>query len=167
MIKIMNLSTVLLTLVLTTVVATGTPTVLAEKSRSESPEYQHGYKDGAVQAGANINSTNGFMTISVYLRDIQCQPSWSAEYCSGYKAGYAAELSEQLALAEEKLGPYAQGFKEGFADAKSVIPIQGLTTDNIDCQSPNNLSGQDSIQYCKGYEDGFVGENNALLNEQR
>jgi hypothetical protein len=99
------------------------------------------------------------------LRDIQCQASWSAYYCSGYKAGYAAELSDQLAFAKEKLGPYAQGFKQGFADAKIMKPTQGLTTDNVDCQSPDNLSGQDSIQYCKGYEDGFVAENNVLLNK--
>ncbi|MFL6422206.1 MAG: hypothetical protein ACJ71R_01280 [Nitrososphaeraceae archaeon] len=41
-----------------------------------------------------------------------------------------------------------------------------MTIDNVDCQSPdNNLSGQDSIQFCKGYQDGFGAENNALLNK--
>ena len=41
-------------------------------------------------------------------------------------------------------------------------PTQGLTRDDVDCTSPNNLSGQDSIQYCKGYEDGYAAQNNAL-----
>jgi hypothetical protein len=41
----------------------------------------------------------------------------------------------------------------------------GLTTDNVDCESPSNLSGQDSIRFCNGYEDGFVAKNNALLKK--
>jgi hypothetical protein len=52
------LSTILLILVLTTA-ATATPIALAEKSKSGSPEYQQGYRDGAVQAEANINKANG------------------------------------------------------------------------------------------------------------
>lgn len=63
-------------------------------------------------ADANINRASGTRTISVDLRDIQCQPGWTADYCSEYKAGYAAELSDQLALAKEKLGLYTQGFKK-------------------------------------------------------
>jgi hypothetical protein len=60
---------------------------------------------------------------------------------------------------------YEQGYEKGVADAKLTTPTVGLTTDNVDCESPSNLSGQDSIQYCKGYEDGFVAENNALLHK--
>jgi len=45
-----------------------------------------------------------------------------------------------------------------------TTPTAGLTPDNVDCESPSNLSGQDSIQYCRGYDDGFVAENNVLLH---
>ena len=41
------------------------------------------------------------------------------------------------------------------ADAKLTTPTVGLTTDNVDWESPSNLSGQDSIRFCNGYEDGF------------
>ena len=60
---------------------------------------------------------------------------------------------------------YKQGYEKGVADAKLTTPTAGLTTDNVDCESPSNLSGQASIQYCKGYEEGFVAENNALLHK--
>ncbi|HZA06584.1 MAG TPA: hypothetical protein VE619_02665, partial [Nitrososphaeraceae archaeon] len=61
---------------------------------------------------------------------------------------------------------YKQGYEKGIADAKSTIttPTPGLTTDDVDCTSPNSLSGQASIQYCRGYEDGYVAENNLLLH---
>jgi hypothetical protein len=60
---------------------------------------------------------------------------------------------------------YKQVYQKGVADAKLVTPTVGLTTDNVDCESPGNTSGQDSIQYCRGYEDGFVAENNVLLQK--
>jgi hypothetical protein len=60
---------------------------------------------------------------------------------------------------------YKQGYEKGVADAKLTTPTAGLTTDNIYCESPRNMLGQDSIHYYIGYEDGFIVENNALLHK--
>ena len=36
------------------------------------------------------------------------------------------------------------------------------SSDDVDCESPENLSGQDSIDYCRGYDQGFAQQNNAM-----
>jgi hypothetical protein len=40
-----------------------------------------------------------------------------------------------------------------------------MTSDDVDCESPDNLSGQDSIDYCKGYEQGFAEQNNVMAEK--
>jgi hypothetical protein len=90
---------------------------------------------------------------------------------NGYNRGFNECGGKALPVASNVAGSsnvtsssvFKQGYEKGVADAKLTTPTAGLTTDNVDCESPSNLSGQDSIQYCKGYEEGFVAENNALL----
>jgi hypothetical protein len=40
-----------------------------------------------------------------------------------------------------------------------------MTSDDVDCESPDNLSGQDSIDYCKGYDQGFAQQNNVMAEK--
>ncbi len=94
------------------------------------------------------------------------------EFMSGYNTGFSACNGKALPLASNvdssnvtSSSMHRQGYEKGVADAKLTTPTAGLTTDNVDCESPSNLSGQDSIQYCRGYEDGFLAENNALLHK--
>jgi hypothetical protein len=96
------------------------------------------------------------------------------EFMSGYNRGFSECIGKALTVSSDVASSssndtsstvFKQGYEKGVADAKLTTPTVGLTTDNVDCESPSNLSGQDSIQYCKGYEEGFVAENNALLHE--
>jgi hypothetical protein len=57
------------------------------------------------------------------------------------------------------------GLSDGKRDAKASTPTSTMTPDQVDCESPDNLSGQDSVDYCKGYEQGFAQENNILLGK--
>jgi hypothetical protein len=93
---------------------------------------------------------------------------------SGYNRGFSTCSSKASAVASNvgssssngtSSSVFKQGYEKGVADAKLTTPTAGLTTDNVDCESPSNLSGQASIQYCRGYEEGFVAENNALLHK--
>jgi hypothetical protein len=38
-----------------------------------------------------------------------------------------------------------------------------MTSDDVDCESPDNLFGQDSIDYCTGYQQGFAEQNNNMM----
>jgi hypothetical protein len=38
-----------------------------------------------------------------------------------------------------------------------------MTSDDVDCESPDNLFSQDSIDYCTGYQQGFAEQNNMML----
>jgi REJ domain len=80
------------------------------------------------------------------------------------------------AIAKESL--FNKGLKDGEKDAKDVAssssatsdqktmaPTSTTTTDDVDCESPDNLSGQDSIDYCKGYEQGFTEQNNLMAEK--
>jgi hypothetical protein len=61
---------------------------------------------------------------------------------------------------------FDKGLSDGERDAKIVAktmtPSTTTTPDNVDCESPANLSDQDSIDYCKGYEQGFTQQNNIM-----
>ena len=49
---------------------------------------------------------------------------------------------------------------------KTMTAPQSTTMpDDVDCESPDNLSGQDSIDYCKGYEQGFAEQNNMMAEK--
>jgi hypothetical protein len=37
------------------------------------------------------------------------------------------------------------------------------SSDDVDCESPENLSGQDSIDYCRGYDQGFAQKGNSAI----
>jgi hypothetical protein len=50
-------------------------------------------------------------------------------------------------------------------NAKTMRPTSSMTSDDVDCESPGNLFGQDSIDYCKGYENGLAGQNNMMLGK--
>ena len=58
----------------------------------------------------------------------------------------------------------SDGQKDAKTDAKMNAKAMTPTTssDDIDCESPDNLSGQDSIDYCKGYDQGFTEQNNIM-----
>ncbi|HJT50141.1 MAG TPA: hypothetical protein VJ729_18335, partial [Nitrososphaeraceae archaeon] len=73
---------------------------------------------------------------------------------------------------------FNKGLNQGEADAKEVSssPVTNseqrtmaapstMTSDDVDCESPDNLSGQDSIDYCKGYEQGFAQQNNVMAEK--
>jgi hypothetical protein len=64
---------------------------------------------------------------------------------------------------------FDKGLIDGQRDAqiniKTMRPTSTTTSDDVDCESPDNLSGQDSIDYCKGYENGLAGQNNMMLGK--
>jgi hypothetical protein len=77
------------------------------------------------------------------------------------------------AIAKESL--FNKGQKDGKRDAKIFASTPStatsnqktnaptsttMTPDDIDCEAPDNLFGQDSIDYCKGYDQGFAKQNN-------
>jgi REJ domain len=51
------------------------------------------------------------------------------------------------------------------SDQKTMAAPSTTTPDDVDCESPDNLSGQDSIDYCKGYEQGFTEQNNLMAEK--
>src|SRR5919199_382279 len=79
--------------------------------------------------------------------------------------------AEPHPIAKESI--FNKGLNDGEKDAKEVatsdqktIGASSTTTpDNVDCESPDNLSGQDSIDYCKGYEQGFTEQNNLMAQK--
>ena len=64
---------------------------------------------------------------------------------------------------------FDKGLIDGQRDAqiniKTMRPSSTTTSDDVDCESPSNLSGQDSIDYCKGYENGLAAQNNMMLGK--
>jgi hypothetical protein len=79
------------------------------------------------------------------------------------------------AIAKESI--FDKGLSDGQKDAKTMASISAatarsanatapaanmMTPDDVDCESPDNLSGQDSIDYCKGYDKGFAEQNNLM-----
>jgi hypothetical protein len=75
------------------------------------------------------------------------------------------------AIAKESI--FNKGLNDGEKDAKEVATSDQktmaapstTTPDDVDCESPDNLSGQDSIDYCKGYEQGFTEQNNLMAQK--
>ena len=65
---------------------------------------------------------------------------------------------------------FDKGLSDGQKDAKTDAKMNAKTftttpttsSDDVDCESPSNLSGQDSIDYCKGYDQGFTEQNNMM-----
>jgi hypothetical protein len=57
------------------------------------------------------------------------------------------------------------GQRDTQINVKTMRPTSTTTSDDVDCESPDNLSGQDSIDYCKGYENGLAGQNNLMLGK--
>jgi hypothetical protein len=136
--------------------------VMAKKGTPFQAGYDHGCNDAKVTFSARYINQPG-----------KGSNFHTQEFMSGYNRGFSI-CSEASAVASNvdsssrnvTLSPsYKQGYQKGVADAKLVTPTVGLTRDNVDCESPGNTSGQDSIQYCRGYEDGFVAENNVLLKK--
>jgi hypothetical protein len=141
--------------------------VISKKGTLFQAGYDHGCNDVKVMFSAR------------YINQPAKGPSFhTQEFMSGYDAGFSACSSKSSALASNVGSSssrsnnnstlsslYKQGYEKGVTDAKLTTPTAGLTADNVDCESPSNLSGQDSIQYCKGYDDGFVAENNVLLHK--
>jgi hypothetical protein len=129
--------------------------------------YDAGYSHGCSDAKLTFSER--------YINQPGKGPSFhTQEFMSGYNRGFstcsgkASEAASNVASSisnSNSSSVFKQGYEKGIADAKLITPTVGLTTDNVDCESPRDLSGQDSIQYCKGYEDGFVAENNALLHK--
>ena len=128
------------------------------------------------QAGFDHGCNDAKVTFSArYINQPGKGPGFhTQEFMSGFNSGFSScsgkgsTVSSNIASSSSNgtsSSVFKQGYEKGVADAKLTTPITGLTTDNVDCESPSNLSGQDSIQYCGGYEEGFVAENNALLHK--
>ena len=73
---------------------------------------------------------------------------------------------------------FNKGLNQGEKDAKEISSNSAttseqrtmaapstMTSDDVDCESPDNLSGQDSIDYCKGYDQGFAEQNNMMAEK--
>jgi hypothetical protein len=61
---------------------------------------------------------------------------------------------------------FDKGLSDGEKDAKEIAPPPSvMRSDDVDCESPDNMSGQDSIDYCKGYEQGFAEQNNMMAEK--
>jgi hypothetical protein len=71
-------------------------------------------------------------------------------------------LPSQHPIAKKPI--FDKGQSDGARDAqlvaKSTRPTSHMTSDDVDCESPDNLIGQDSIDYCTGYQQGFAEQNN-------
>jgi|SRR5919198_756536 hypothetical protein len=127
------------------------------------------------QAGYDHGCSDAKETFSLrYINQPGKGPSFhTQEFMNGYNRAFSACSGKASPVASDigssnngtSTPVFKQGYEKGVADAKLTTPTVGLTTDNVDCESPSNLSGQDSIEYCRGYEDGFVAENNALLHK--
>ncbi|MFL6403980.1 MAG: hypothetical protein ACJ71M_10940, partial [Nitrososphaeraceae archaeon] len=83
-------------------------------------------------------------------------------------------IASHQAIAKESI--FNKGLSDGEKDAKEIAPppsairsdqktIEPMTSDDVDCESPDNLSGQDSIDYCKGYDQGFAEQNNMMAEK--
>jgi hypothetical protein len=57
----------------------------------------------------------------------------------------------------------SDGARDAQLVAKSTRLTSHMTSDDVDCESPDNLSGQDSIDYCTGYQQGFAEKNNNMM----
>lgn len=138
-------------------------TAMAKKGTPFQAGFDHGCNDAKVMFSAR------------YINQLGKGPNFhTQEFMSGYNRGFSKCIGKgpnvysnvgSSSSNSTSSSLYKQGYEKGVADTKLVTPTVGLTTDNVDCGSPSNLSGQDSIQYCRGYEEGFVAENNALLHK--
>jgi hypothetical protein len=161
--------TAVVALVLLTAASSGAMQgVMAKKGTPFQAGYNHGCNDAKVTFSAR------------YINQTGKGPSFhTKEFMNGYNRGFSTCSSGKASAVASNVGSgnstrssnvtssslYKQGYQKGVSDAKLLTPTTELTTDNVDCESPRNMSGQDSIQYCRGYEDGFVAENNVLLHK--
>jgi hypothetical protein len=83
-------------------------------------------------------------------------------------------IASHQAIAKESI--FNKGLSDGEKDAKEIAPptsairsdqktIEPMTSDDVDCETPDNMSGQDSIDYCKGYQQGFAEQNNMMTEK--
>ena len=87
-------------------------------------------------------------------------------------------IASHQAIAKESL--FNKGQKDGKKDAKTFASAPStatsdqetnaatsstMTSGDVDCESPDNLFGQDSIDYCKGYGQGFAKQNNLMAEK--
>ena len=138
--------------------------VMAKKGTPFQAGYDHGCSDAKITISARYINQPG-KGPSFHTQEFMSGYNRGFSTCSGGKASAVASNVGSSSINSTSASLYKQGYEKGVADAKLTTPTAGLTTDNIDCESPSNMSGQDSIQYCRGYEDGFVAENNALLHK--
>jgi hypothetical protein len=82
-------------------------------------------------------------------------------------------IASHQAIAKESI--FNKGLSDGEKDAKTFASASTMTSDqktfasastmipdDVDCETPDNISGQDSIDYCKGYQQGFAEQNNTM-----
>src|SRR5215217_441603 len=70
---------------------------------------------------------------------------------------------------------FNKGLNQGEKDAKEIASSSAeqrtmeapstMTSDDVDCESPDSLSGHNSIDYCRGYEQGFAQQNNVMAEK--
>ena len=161
-----NMNTKLLIVALLIIVAASFSLIIQSAIAKKGTPFQAGYDHGCNDANVTFSAR--------YINQPGKSPSFhTQEFMSGYNTGFGACNITASSLASNvnsssnvtSSSMYKQGYEKGVADAKLTTPTAGLTTDKIDCESPGNLPGQYSIQYCKGYEHGFIAENNALLHK--
>jgi hypothetical protein len=137
--------------------------VMAKKGTPFQAGYDHGCSDAKVTFSARYINQPGKGS-SFHTQEFMSGYNRGFNECGGKPSAVASNVGSSSSNGTSST-MYKRGYEKGVADAKLTTPTAGLTTDNVDCESPSNLSGQDSIQYCRGYEEGFVAENNALLHK--
>ncbi|HZA06719.1 MAG TPA: hypothetical protein VE619_03360, partial [Nitrososphaeraceae archaeon] len=73
---------------------------------------------------------------------------------------------------------FDKGLSDGQRDAMTVVAHsttagtatmaatqKTMTSDDVDCEAPDNVTGQASIDYCRGYEKGFAEQNNLMAGK--
>jgi hypothetical protein len=66
----------------------------ANAAEIEDNEFLGGYRTGAFQAADDIKHHREPQSAS--QSDIPCQPTFSTEFCTGYKAGYSHEMFDEI-----------------------------------------------------------------------
>ena len=138
-------------------------TAMAKKGTPFQAGFDHGCNDAKVMFSARYINQPG-KGPNFHTQEFMSGYNRSFSKCIGKGPNVSSNVGSSSSNSTSS-SLYKQGYEKGVADAKLTTPTAGLTTDNVDCESPSNLSGQDSIQYCRGYEEGFVAENNALLHK--
>jgi hypothetical protein len=62
----------------------------------KSSDYMSGYRSGVIQADKDVQNFDKLGGVDARQDHIKCPPNGTAEWCLGYKDGYADEAMDQL-----------------------------------------------------------------------